>query len=182
MDAVRDGGDGMVAWLTERAGAAPPWVLGAAALVALLVVAAVARRARRPPAGRRPGGRPGGRRPGTRGPGGRGPRPGELWFALVPFDDRSGAKDRPVLVLDVQGGSVVVAQLTSQDKSRRRDHVPAPARLTGMRKDGWLELRTRTVPRGAFRRRAGDLGPAGLVWFERELERTGRDGTAAGGR
>ncbi|GEA80823.1 hypothetical protein CUD01_12670 [Cellulomonas uda] len=172
MDAVRDGGDDMVAWLTERAGAAPPWVLGAAALVALLVVAAVARRARR-----RPGGRPGGRRGGR--PRGRGPRPGELWFALVPFEDRSGAKDRPVLVLDVQGGSVVVAQLTSQDKSRRRDHVPAPARLTGMRKDGWLELRTRTVPRGAFRRRAGDLGPAGLVWFERELERAG---TAAGGR
>ena len=115
-------------------------------------------------------------------PGGRGPRPGELWFALVPFDDRSGAKDRPVLVLELDGSAVVVAQLTSQDKSHRRDHVHAPARLTGMRKDGWLELRARSVPRGAFRRRAGDLGPAGLVWFERELERAERDGTSAAGR
>ncbi|WP_258726503.1 hypothetical protein [Cellulomonas sp. NS3] len=31
------------------------------------------------------------------------PRPGEVWFADVPFEDRPGAKDRPVLVLSVRG-------------------------------------------------------------------------------
>lgn len=144
-----------VAWLTERARELPPGALAAAALVVLALVVALLRRARRP------------RR--------RRPRPGELWFALVPYEDRPGAKDRPVLVLEVDGDAVVVAQLTSQDKSRRRDHVSAPARLTGMRKDSWLELRRRTLRRRAFRRRAGDLGQAGLVWFERELERAGRD-------
>ncbi len=147
--------DEAVAWVARVGGEVPPWAVGVAvALVVLLVV-----RARRAGARRRP-------------------RPGELWFALVPFEGASGAKDRPVLVLEVAGKDVVVAQLTSQDKSGRRDHVPAPARVTGMRKDGWLELRCRTVQRRAFRRRAGDLGPAGLVWFERELERSGRDGSA----
>lgn len=129
----------------------PPWAPGAALAVVVLVVVRLVRLAR---------GRAGAR-----------PAPGEVWFAMVPFDDGSGAKDRPVLVLEVAGGTAVVAQLTSQDKGARRDHVRAPAHLTGLRSDGWLELRRREVRTRAFRRRVGDLGAAGLVWFEKELAR-----------
>ncbi|CAM5791132.1 type II toxin-antitoxin system PemK/MazF family toxin [Cellulomonas persica] len=100
-----------------------------------------------------------------------GPRPGEIWFARVPFDDGPGAKDRPVLVLRRERRRVVVARFTSQDKSGRRDHVRAPAGLPGMLVQGWVDLAPRTLPRGAFRRRVGDAGAATVLWFEQAREK-----------
>lgn len=67
-----------------------------------------------PPAGR-PG--PAGRdeRPGAR-PGGAGrtPAPREIWWAEVPFEDGHGSKDRPCLVLRVDGRTATVAKITSK--------------------------------------------------------------------
>lgn len=98
----------------------------------------------------------------------RGPRPdvGDVWFAEVPFADGSGSKDRPVLVLAVAGRSCRVATFTSQDKSARRDHAAVPIGVPGLRKASWVDLRPTTVSRRALRRRAGNPGPAFVLWYE----------------
>jgi PemK-like, MazF-like toxin of type II toxin-antitoxin system len=51
------------------------------------------------------------------------PRPQEIWFADVPFQDGTGAKVRPCLVLRVHRSSVDVLKITSQDKRNRWDHL-----------------------------------------------------------
>lgn len=44
------------------------------------------------------------------------PDPGEVVWAWVPYEEGDGrGKDRPVLVLDVQGDHVLALQLTSED-------------------------------------------------------------------
>lgn len=44
------------------------------------------------------------------------PDPGEVVWAWVPYEEDDGrGKDRPVLVLDVQGEHVLALQLTSED-------------------------------------------------------------------
>lgn len=97
----------------------------------------------------------------------RGPvaRPGEVWFAMVPFEDRSGAKDRPVLVLEVRGRRCTVARMTSQDRSARSDYVRVPAGIPGLRKASWIDLRPVQLRRSALRRRSGDPGEAFVVWY-----------------
>ncbi len=54
------------------------------------------------------------------------PYRGDLWWADVPYADGSGGKVRPCLVLLRRPDGVVVLKITSQDKSRRRDHVSSP--------------------------------------------------------
>ena len=97
----------------------------------------------------------------------RGPRPraGEVWFAEVPFEDGSGSKDRPVLVLAAEGRSCEVARFTSQDKNDRRDHVRVPRGVPGLPKASWLNLRPTSLPRSAFRRRTGEPGEAFVAWY-----------------
>ncbi|MDM8086105.1 type II toxin-antitoxin system PemK/MazF family toxin [Cellulomonas cellasea] len=99
-------------------------------------------------------------RPGPR------PRPGEVWFADVPFEDRPGSKDRPVLVLAVAGRTCTVAAFTSQDRSARRDHVRLPSGVPGMGKASWIRLRPILLRRSALRRRISDPGPALVVWYD----------------
>ncbi|WP_456844474.1 type II toxin-antitoxin system PemK/MazF family toxin [Cellulomonas sp. P5_C6] len=98
-------------------------------------------------------------------PRGRRPRPGEVWFALVPFEDGSGGKDRPVLVLAVDGGTYEVARFTSQDRSARRDHVRVPQGVPGLPKASWLNLRPLSLRRSAFRRCSGVPGEAFVDWY-----------------
>ena len=93
------------------------------------------------------------------------PQPGEVWFADVPFEDRTGSKDRPVLVLSIGAGGCEIARFTSQDKDARRDHVRVPRGVPGLPKSSWLNLRPTTLPRSAFRRRIGDPGEAFVVWY-----------------
>jgi len=93
------------------------------------------------------------------------PRAGEVWFAEVPFEDGSGSKDRPVLVLSTGGRTCDVARFTSQDKNGRRDHVRVPQGVPGLPKASWLNLRPTPLPRSAFRRRTGVPGEAFVVWY-----------------
>lgn len=120
-----------------------PWVAVGAVAALLLLVRLLGRR--RPRAGA--------------------PRAGEVWFAEVPFEDGSGSKDRPVLVLSTAGRSYDVARFTSQDKSGRRDHVRVPQGIPGLPSASWLNLRPTTLPRSAFRRRTGTPGGAFVAWF-----------------
>ena len=94
------------------------------------------------------------------------PRPGEVWFADVPFEDRPGSKDRPVLVLTVAGRTCTVAPFTSQDRSARRDHVRLPSGVPGMGKASWVRLRPIPLRCSALRRRISDPGPALVTWYD----------------
>ncbi|GGL13671.1 MULTISPECIES: hypothetical protein [Cellulomonas] len=161
---VTEPDDGLVAAVVETLQqwfadlTTPQRSAGVAVLVlVLLILRALVRRKRR-----------GGSRRGRRAP-----RPGEVWYALVPFDDGTGAKDRPVLVLRRSGRHVVVARFTSQDKSGRRDHVRAPAGLPGMLVAGWLDLTPRTLRPRAFRRCVGDAGEALVAWHDSVREEAG---------
>ncbi|MFD4115687.1 type II toxin-antitoxin system PemK/MazF family toxin [Streptomyces niveus] len=113
---------------------------------------------RRPPRG------PAGAKPGT-GAGGRGPKPGEIWWAMVPFEDGDGAKDRPCLVLSVRGRTVLVAKITSKFHEARPGVIALPPEAVGDT-DGrrsFLETEElRRVDTRAFRRRVGPADPG--VW------------------
>lgn len=100
----------------------------------------------------------------------RGPRaaPGEVWFAQVPFADGTGSKDRPVLVLAVQGSVCTVARFTSRDRTARRDHRRVPGWLPGLHGDSWADLRPLTVRRRALRRRVAAPNVPLLAWYQRE--------------
>jgi hypothetical protein len=93
------------------------------------------------------------------------PAVGEVWFAEVPFEDGTGSKDRPVLVLSASGRSCEVARFTSQDKDDRRDHVRVPRGIPGLPRASWLDLRPLTLPSSAFRRRTGEPGEAFVAWY-----------------
>lgn len=94
------------------------------------------------------------------------PRAGEIWFADVPFEDGTGSKDRPVLVLGVSGRTCTVARFTSQDRGARRDHLRVPDGVPGLRRTSWVDLRPVPLRRSALRRRAGDPGAAFAQWYE----------------
>lgn len=106
----------------------------------------------------------------------RAPYAGEIWFADVPFEDGTGSKDRPVLVLHVRHRTCEVARFTSQDRSGRRDHVAVPAGFPGLSRDSWIDLRPRELPILALRRRAGVPGPALVTWYREAAQERGLPG------
>ncbi|MFF8829810.1 type II toxin-antitoxin system PemK/MazF family toxin [Streptomyces sp. NPDC015131] len=138
------------------------WWPALGAVVVLAFVAAVSGTAgRRRPGGRtRPPARPGGApKPPFR------PRPGEIWWARVPFEDGPGGKDRPCLVLAVRGDTALVAKITSRYRDGRAGVVALPPGAVGDARGRRSFLETdelREVAVGHFRRRAGRVDP--LVW------------------
>jgi hypothetical protein len=100
-------------------------------------------------------------------------RPGEVWFAMVPFREGAGAKDRPVLVLAAHRRTVTVARLTSQDRGDRHEYVHVPTGLPGLTKDSWIELRPVDLDRSALRRRTSDAGEAWVHWYREQAASRG---------
>ncbi|MFG2196271.1 type II toxin-antitoxin system PemK/MazF family toxin [Streptomyces sp. NPDC048639] len=160
------------------------WALGAVVVVIALIASLVdgwgrsdrgprrkPRGARPPGAGggrprgrgdRRPPARPGRREPGKRTPGkrtpGSGPRPGEIWWAEVPYEDGPGSKDRPCLVLALRGESALVAKITSQEREGRAGVIALPDGTVGdaAGRRSYLETEElREVRIGGFRRHVG---------------------------
>ncbi|RYV51426.1 type II toxin-antitoxin system PemK/MazF family toxin [Pengzhenrongella frigida] len=99
------------------------------------------------------------------------PRTGEIWFADVPFEEGSGSKDRPVLVLAVDGRTCTVARFTSQDKGARRDHLRVPAGIPGLNRTSWVSVRPMRLRRSAMRRRTGSPGAPLVSWYDRATGR-----------
>lgn len=93
------------------------------------------------------------------------PRTGEVWFAQVPFEEGTGSKDRPVLVLSVVGTTCEVARFTSQDRTGRRDYLRVPQGVPGLPKASWLDRRPITLHPSAFRRYLGEPGEAFVHWY-----------------
>ncbi|KAB1910643.1 type II toxin-antitoxin system PemK/MazF family toxin [Micromonospora sp. AMSO31t] len=93
------------------------------------------------------------------------PRPGEIWWADVPYADGTGSKVRPCLVLRVDGRDAEVLKITSQDKSDRDDHLPIPTRSwdPDADHDSFLDISEPIpLPVTAFEDRAGACDPD--VW------------------
>ncbi|WP_156726666.1 type II toxin-antitoxin system PemK/MazF family toxin [Streptomyces apocyni] len=148
------------------------WWLALAAVVALALVAAIAdgwgRARRRPrrwprrPEGRtRPPTRPRGARPLPK----RRPRPGEIWWADVPYEDGPGSKDRPCLVLSVRGREARIAKITTRFHNERAGVIPLPPGAVGDTRGRASFLETdelRQVPLWEFRRRVGTVDP--ILW------------------
>ncbi|MEU2061690.1 type II toxin-antitoxin system PemK/MazF family toxin [Streptomyces sp. NPDC013455] len=140
------------------------WWLALAAVVLLALVATLVDGWGR---GSRPRGRrlrpPG--RAGTRVPHAPRPAPGDIWWANVPYEDRSGLKDRPCLVLVVRGGRATVAKITSKYHDERSGVIPLPPGAVGDARGRPSFLETdelREVPVDAFRRRVGVVDP--VLW------------------
>jgi hypothetical protein len=86
------------------------------------------------------------------------PQPGEIWWAEVPFDDGTGSKVRPCLVLRTFKTRVEVLKITSQDQRTRHDHIEIPTRTWDPKADhnSFLDLTDPYRLRdSAFERRAG---------------------------
>jgi hypothetical protein len=93
------------------------------------------------------------------------PRGGDIWWAEVPYADGTGAKLRPCLVLRRRRQGVMVLKITSQDKSRRRDHIRIPNQEWDprARRESYLNLGEPILVRhDAFQRRAGRADRATL--------------------
>lgn len=90
------------------------------------------------------------------------PRPGEIWWADVPYADGTGSKVRPCLVVHANGRGADVLKITSQDKSGRDDHVRIPTRDwdADADHDSWLDLAEPLhITADAFSNRAGTCDP-----------------------
>ncbi|WP_369389504.1 type II toxin-antitoxin system PemK/MazF family toxin [Streptomyces sp. CG1] len=140
------------------------WWLALAAVVLLALVATLIDGWGR---GRRPGGRrlrPLGRA-GTRPAQAARPVPGDIWWADVPYEDRTEAKDRPCLVLAVRGNRATVAKITSKYHDERAGVIPLPPGAVGDARGRPSFLETdelREVPVDMFRRRVGVVDP--VLW------------------
>ncbi|MFJ9180250.1 type II toxin-antitoxin system PemK/MazF family toxin [Streptomyces sp. NPDC102360] len=127
------------------------WWLALAAVVLLALVATLVDGwGRRAPRSRAPRVRGGG------------PQPGDIWWALVPYEDGPGGKDRPCLVLSVRRGVATVAKITSRYHDERPGVIALPPGSVGDAHGRASFLETdelRSVPVGDFRRRAGVIDP-----------------------
>ncbi|GAA1309615.1 hypothetical protein Psi02_26960 [Planotetraspora silvatica] len=113
---------------------------------------------------RRPAARPRARRPLSR-PARTGPRPGEIWWADVPFEDGPGSKVRPCVVLRTHRDGAEVLKITSQDRRHRHDHVEIPTRTWDHDADhnSFLDLTgPLRVKAASFDNRAGTLDA--VIW------------------
>jgi hypothetical protein len=100
------------------------------------------------------------------------PSPFSYWYAMVPFEGDQGAKERPVLVLRLDGTTARVLKVTSKDKSGRTNYRRLDTSRwdrPGQRQGSWLQTdKVTTVPLAGFRRCLGDEHNA---FFRQELVR-----------
>jgi hypothetical protein len=88
------------------------------------------------------------------------PRPMDVWNARVSFDDSSGAKNRPVIVLDKKGDSYVVFMVTSHGHHPETDiKLVEPYEVMLDRTSTVRTDRTFNVEKGRFNYKLGELCP-----------------------
>jgi hypothetical protein len=88
------------------------------------------------------------------------PVAGEVWWALVPYEDGDGEKDRPCLVVGVRGEVARVLKITTKPHQERAGVIALPTGAVGDARGRASFLETdeeRDVPLGHFRRRVGPL-------------------------
>lgn len=79
---------------------------------------------------------------------------GEIWWALVPFEEGKGSKDRPALVVATRKRSATVLMFTSADKEGRPGFLAVDPHLWRTPRTSYLRTdREITVPLSSMRRR-----------------------------
>jgi mRNA-degrading endonuclease toxin of MazEF toxin-antitoxin module len=92
------------------------------------------------------------------------PATGEVWWALVPFKEKCGSKDRPCLVLSGSRRHRKVLMFTSQDKSGQRGYVAVPTAMWPDQRHSFLKTdRVITMRCERFRRRETTRVPAEVL-------------------
>ena len=87
------------------------------------------------------------------------PRPMEVWNAKVDFDNLTGAKNRPAIVLDKKGDSYVVFMVTSHGHHPETDiKLVDPYEVMLDSSSTVRTDRTFTIDKGRFNYKLGDLG------------------------
>jgi hypothetical protein len=144
-------------------------------LVVLALILSVARLVRRPSSGRartRTPTHPRGPHPRSRVRQRPKVVPFSYWYAIVPFEDTTEVKERPVLVLRQDGTNAKVLKVTSQTKAGRANYRRVDTSRwdrPGAGDGSWIRTdRVVTVPLAGFRR---CLGSETDVAFTRELTR-----------
>ncbi|NGN66797.1 type II toxin-antitoxin system PemK/MazF family toxin [Streptomyces sp. A7024] len=92
-------------------------------------------------------------------------RAGEIWWADVPFEDSDRSKDRPCLVVRVDGDTASVVKITSKFHGERPGIIPLPPGSVSDRRGRTSYLETdevREVEVWDFRRKSGTVDPA--IW------------------
>ena len=88
------------------------------------------------------------------------PRPMEVWNAKVDFDGSSGAKNRPVIVLDKKSESFIVFMVTSHGHHPETDIKLVDPYDVMLDKSSTVRTdKTFTVIRPRFNYKLGDLSP-----------------------
>ena len=86
------------------------------------------------------------------------PKPMEVWNAKVDFDNLSGAKNRPVIVLDQKGDSYIVFMVTSHGHHPETDIKLVDPYEVMLDKTSTVRTdRTFKVERSKFNYKLGDL-------------------------
>ena len=85
-------------------------------------------------------------------------QPGEIWLADIPFTSGKASKIRPVLVLWIDAGDVVVAAITSATSRSPTDVVLADWKSAGLRVASTVRLsRLDCLEQILLRRKLGSL-------------------------
>ena len=86
------------------------------------------------------------------------PRPMEVWNAKVDFDNLTGAKNRPVIILDQKGESYIVFMVTSHGHHPETDIKLVDPYEVMLDKTSTIRTdRTFKVERSKFNYKMGDL-------------------------
>ena len=86
------------------------------------------------------------------------PQPGEIWWAEVPFEEGTGGRRRPCLVVRTYARQVDILKITSQNGTRGHHHIEIPTANWDQRttRKSFLDLSdSYRVPDADFFRRAG---------------------------
>lgn len=88
------------------------------------------------------------------------PKPMEVWNAKLDFDGSTGAKNRPIIVLDRKGESFVVFMVTSHGHHPETDIKLMDPYEVMLDKTSTVRTdRTFSIPRSRFNYKLGDLSP-----------------------
>jgi len=83
----------------------------------------------------------------------RNPNPGEVWWV----ENLDGVKDRPILVVGVQGSDVRYRRCTSQSSSARSRDVIEDYMEAGLERDTFVDMEVRSIPSTHLVRKLGAL-------------------------
>ena len=81
------------------------------------------------------------------------PKPGEIWWVA----NLDGVKDRPILVISCDGGTVRFRRCTSQTSTTRRRDLIEEYIWAGLEKETYVDEEVRTTSVSRLVRRLGEL-------------------------